>query len=584
MSSRAEQQPQERRSLPVPLEDRPPLAVLPPEGMSQGDEDSASAQALEEAEARLRRRRRWRWSPLTTRILAINLLALGLLVAGVFYVDEYRRGLIEAELQALRLQADLFAEALGAGAVQTPSDDGVDISGELARQLVRRLEGPMRTRLRVFRLDGELIADSRLLRGPYGTVQIEPLPPIIERPGLSERVANTIYDWVMNWLPTNENLPAYAEAPVQTGNDYPEVRSALQGDPATELRQTGDGRMLLSVAVPVQSYRQVLGALMITGTDKVIDERVRAVRIDILKVFTLVFTLTVALSLYLAGTITRPLSKLAAAAERMRQGMNRQYRIPDFRRRNDEIGDLSGALIEMTEAIWQRMDAIERFAADVSHEIKNPLTSLRSAVETAARVKDPDQQKRLMAVILDDVQRLDRLISDISDASRLDSELSRADAEPVDITVMLSTLIEVYMAVTREEGPSFSLSLPKEKLVVLGLETRLGQVVRNLISNAISFSPPDGTIAVSARRQGNWVLFTVEDEGPGIPENKLADIFNRFYTERPKGEKFGRHSGLGLSISKQIVEALSGTITAENRRDADGNICGARFTVRLPKA
>ncbi|KZD12340.1 histidine kinase [Oceanibaculum pacificum] len=532
----------------------------------------------------MRRRRRWRWSPLTTRILAINLLALGLLVAGVFYVDEYRRGLIEAELQALRLQADLFAEALGAGAVQMPSDDGVDISGELARQLVRRLEGPMRTRLRVFRLDGELIADSRLLRGPYGTVQIEPLPPIIERPGLSERVANTIYDWVMNWLPTNENLPAYAEAPVQSGNDYPEVRSALQGDPATELRQTGDGRMLLSVAVPVQSYRQVLGALMITGTDKVIDERVRAVRIDILKVFTLVFTLTVALSLYLAGTITRPLSKLAAAAERMRQGMNRQYRIPDFRRRNDEIGDLSGALIEMTEAIWQRMDAIERFAADVSHEIKNPLTSLRSAVETAARVKDPDQQKRLMAVILDDVQRLDRLISDISDASRLDSELSRADAEPVDITVMLSTLIEVYMAVTREEGPSFSLSLPKEKLVVLGLETRLGQVVRNLISNAISFSPPDGTIAVSARRHGNWVLFTVEDEGPGIPENKLADIFNRFYTERPKGEKFGRHSGLGLSISKQIVEALSGTITAENRRDADGNICGARFTVRLPKA
>ncbi|MBU2091158.1 MAG: sensor histidine kinase, partial [Alphaproteobacteria bacterium] len=491
MSASAEQPRDIRRPAPTPTDGAVRPVPVSDAGGGASAEESVSHLSLPDTEARLRRRRPWSWSPLTTRILAINLLALALLVAGVFYVDEYRRGLIEAELQTLRLQADLFAEALGAGAVQDLGDDTVNISGEMARQLVRRLEGPLSTRLRIFEPEGGLIADSRLLRGPYGMVQIEPLPVITERPGFPARVANQVYDWVMNWLPTNDHLPPYSEAPLQSGDDYAEVRSALQGEPATALRQAEDGRMMLSVAVPVQSYRQVLGALMVTGTDKSIDDRVRTVRLDIIKVFSAVFSLTVLLSLYLASSITRPISRLAVAAERMRQGMNRQFSIPDFRQRRDEIGDLSGALIDMTEAIWQRMDAIERFAADVSHEIKNPLTSLRSAVETAARVKDPEQQKRLMAVILDDVQRLDRLITDISDASRLDSELSRAGTEPVDVGIMLNTLVGVYTTVPREDGLVFRLHLPsREKLVVAGLETRLGQVVRNLISNAISFSPP----------------------------------------------------------------------------------------------
>ena len=552
-----------------------------PEASSRPDRKELS---VAEVETRLRRRRKWLVSPLTLRIMAINLLALAMLVGGVFYVDEYRRSLIVAELQNMRLQAELLAGALGATVVQNVGDDSVVMSPDLARQLVRRFEPPPGVRIRVFLPTGELAADSRMLRGPYGVVQIEPLPPIGVTPSLGERALNAVYDWIVGWLPADERLPPYREAPMQTALDYPEAVEALQGEAAYARRRLPEGRMHLSVGVPVQSYRQVLGALVISGTDKSIEENIRAVRLDIMKVFALVFAVTALLSFYLARTITRPIERLAAAAERLRLGMNRQHKIPDFRKRRDEIGELSGTLIAMTDALWQRLDAIERFAADVSHEIKNPLTSLRSAVETASRVKDAERQQKLMAVILDDVKRLDRLISDISDASRLDSELSRADMETVDVGIMLSTLVGIYTAVPKEDGPRFKVKVPSgDKLLVKGLESRLGQVVRNLVTNAISFSPPGGMIAVSGSRQGNYVVFTVEDEGPGIPENKLADIFNRFYTERPKGERFGTHSGLGLSISKQIVDAHGGTVTAENRKDADGKVLGARFTVRLPK-
>jgi two-component system sensor histidine kinase ChvG len=237
----------------------------------------------------------------------------------------------------------------------------------------------------------------------------------------------------------------------------------------------------------------------------------------------------------------------------------------------------------MTEALWQRMDAIERFAADVAHELKNPLSSMRSAVETVVRLEDPEQQKKLIQIILDDVQRLDRLISDISDASRLDAELSRAEGEPVDMGEMLKTLVEVYRATAAPDGPSFEFDrADTHQLRVQGIERRLVQVFRNLIANAISFSPPRGLIRVRAWREGNAVRATVSDQGPGIPDGKLEAIFDRFYSERPAGEKFGTHSGLGLSISKQVVQAHGGSIWAENRMDSDGRVVGARFVVELP--
>jgi two-component system sensor histidine kinase ChvG len=307
-------------------------------------------------------------------------------------------------------------------------------------------------------------------------------------------------------------------------------------------------------------------------------------RRDILKVFSVTLLITVLLSIYLAGSIARPIRQLAAAAERVRRDHSRRHKIPDMARRNDEIGELAGSLKDMTEALWLRMDAIESFAADVAHEIKNPLTSLRSAVETTARLKDPEQQRKLMVIIQEDVTRLDRLISDISDASRLDAELSRAETGDVDLTAMLETLADIHNS-TQTTGHPVQLQAKASLHVhVAGMEGRLAQVFRNLISNAQSFSPEDGAILVSLTTDGAYAVVQVDDDGRGIPAGKESAIFERFYTERPGGEKFGTHSGLGLSISRQIVEAHGGSIAATNRTGADGNVQGARFTVRLPLA
>jgi two-component system, OmpR family, sensor histidine kinase ChvG len=534
-------------------------------------------------------RRRRRLSPLTRRILAVNVLALGLLGLGLLYLGEYQQSLVDAQLDALKTQGQVFAAALGEGAVIDSLGEGAQLLPALGRQMMQRLVEPTHTRARLFGADGKLIADSRMLSGPGGVVQINELPPPDDS-GALQRFAAAVYDWVVARLSGQRRYPAYREPAAQSAADYREVQKALSGDIASAVRSEREGGslLMLSVAVPVQRYRQVLGAVLLSTDSAEIDQAVRAVRLEILKVFLIALGVTVLLSIYLAGTIGRPIRRLAAAAERVRRGHGRQMLIPDFTRRGDEIGDLSGAFREMTGALWARMDAIEHFAADVAHEIKNPLTSLRSAVETAARVDDPQKQRKLLAVVLEDVQRLDRLITDISDASRLDAELSRVELEPVLIGRMLETLVDLYQAAADERAPQLLLSLPAPvgteagDLAVLGIEGRLVQVFRNLIANALSFSPPGAALHITALRQGEWVVVTIEDEGPGIPEGKLEAIFERFYSERPAGEKFGTHSGLGLSISKQIVEAHRGTIRAENRRDADGKIIGARFTVRLP--
>ena len=536
-----------------------------------------------------RRRRRRRLSPLTRRILAVNVLALGLLGLGLLYLGEYQQSLIGAQLDALRTQGQVFAAALGEGAVIDSLGEGEQLLPALGRQMMQRLVEPTHTRARLFDANGRLIADSRVLEGPGGMVQIRELPPPGEE-GPLRQLANAVYNWVVARLPGQRAYPAYRERAQQSAADDAEVEKALGGDIASAVRAEREGGSLLtlSVAVPVQRYKQVLGVVMLSSDSTEIDQAVRGVRFEILKVFLIALGVTVLLSIYLAGTIGRPIRRLAAAAERVRRGHGRQVLIPDFTGRGDEIGDLSGAFREMTAALWARMDAIEHFAADVAHEIKNPLTSLRSAVETAARVDDPQKQRRLLSVVLEDVQRLDRLITDISDASRLDAELSRVELEPVMIGRMLETLVDVHQAAADERAPRLILSLPGPvgtsagDLTVLGIEGRLVQVFRNLIVNALSFSPPGAAIYIAAERSGDFVVITIEDEGPGIPEGKLEAIFERFYSERPAGEKFGTHSGLGLSISKQIVEAHRGSIRAENRRDVDGSTMGARFIVRLP--
>ncbi|MEQ9332132.1 stimulus-sensing domain-containing protein [Thalassobaculum sp.] len=530
-----------------------------------------------------RRKFGFRVSGLTIRILAINLLSVAILFIGVLYLDRYQNSLIRGELDALDRQAEVMARAVAELAVDSDATVDPGLITERVRRIVRVLSGVLASRVRIYGSEGRLIADSRMLTGPGGTVRIQPLPP--PEPDPLQRFANRLYERIVNWLPRRSELPIWNET---TGPAalFEDVQLALGGTVTRKVRGTEAGGLFLSVAVPVQRYKQVLGALMLSVEGEDIDTAVREVRFEILGMFAVTLAITILLSLYLAGTITRPIQRLASAAEAVRASHSRRQTIPDFGRRGDEIGDLSRSLKAMTEDLWARMDAIERFAADVAHEIKNPLTSLRSAVETATRVDDPERRQRLMTVIVDDVARLNRLISDISDASRVDAELSREDRSAVDVGRMLSALAEVYAATAEERGgpPVLAEVEDADALVVAGQEGRLVQVLRNLIENARSFSPPDGAIRLRARREGDQLAISVEDDGPGLPEGKLQAVFDRFYSERPEGEKFGTHSGLGLSISKQIVEAHGGTIRAENRRSAQGSVLGARFVLRLPLA
>lgn len=530
------------------------------------------------------RPRRLIFSPLTRRILAINILALAIPIGGLLYLGPYRDGLIETEIEALRTQTDIFAGALGEGAIQTEPSGRQVLNVAHARDMIRRLTAAASVRARLYLNSGEMVADSRHLGDQGRIVRVLSLPPPPDDITAMRRLALMV-DWMMDQMYARTDLETYKESQTQTIADYPETRLAIAGEVTGVARHDGHGGYVLSVAMPVQRYRQVIGVIMLSESGSDIQEAVSNVRFVVLQVFAGALIITVLLSFYLAGTIARPVHYLAEATVRVRRGLGGEVvEIPDMTHRGDEIGDLSGALRDMTQALYQRIDAIGRFAADVSHEIKNPLTSLRSAVETAARVDDPIQHRRLMTIILDDVQRLDRLISDISDYSRLDAELGREQWEPADIGEMLNMLSDIHQTALDnvDSPPTIKIEVSADDdLRVPAMEGRIAQVFRNLIGNAISFSPPNGLIQISAKRDGDFVEITLSDEGPGIPPGKLEAIFDRFYSERPAGEKFGTHSGLGLSISKQIIEAHGGTIRAENRTAEDGKIAGAQFIIRL---
>ena len=574
----------ERASDPAPVS-RPMPAEAPAIAQPQSQ---ASQQTRVEPRNGLRWLPRFRWravSPLTRRIVAVNVLPLALLAVGFLYLGKFESSLIGQQIESLRTQGEIFAAALSEGAVLDSGDEGEILLPDLARQMMRRLVEPTRTRARLFDIQGKQIADSRLLRGPGDAVQVMELPPP-ERKSLLGRVTDQIYDWIVELLPSRHKHPPYRESDAGNAEDYGEAMRALRGESGSAVRSDPQtGGLAISVAVPVQRYKVVLGAVMLSSSNGEIEEELRTVRLELLRIFGVALLVTILLSLYLASTIARPLRRLADAAERAR-GRGARVEIPDLMGRGDEIGELSRSLRDMTDALWQRMSAIESFAADVAHEIKNPLSSLRSAVETVGRIEDPVKRRRLMAIIQDDVERLDRLISDISDASRLDAELSRQEVSPTHIAAMLQALVEMHETTRAEGEPRLVLDIAERgrELIVPGIESRLSQVFVNVIANAVSFSPPHGEIRISARLDGRAVLVSVEDEGPGIPEDKLTAIFDRFYSERPAGEKFGTHSGLGLSISKQIIEAHRGRIWAENRLDADGTVIGARFLIRLPAA
>ncbi|MBV8913294.1 MAG: stimulus-sensing domain-containing protein [Acetobacteraceae bacterium] len=543
--------------------------------------------------ARLRRERP-RWvSPLLRRILLVNALPLALLVAALLYLDQYQNGLLEAEVQALREQARIYAGALGESAVRERDSDNPQLQPDLARPLLRRLTDPTpNAQARLYAPDGQLIADSRVREGAGGAVVTQPLPPAVDR-GRVLGTIGSIYDRVLSLLPHQTRGPFVEVSPNGAGIDWqPDVREELRMTGANVgremppyIRRTQDDRLLVTVAEPVQRNRQTVGIVLLTREAREVDDSLLAVRVSILGLFALALVLTVALSWYLSLTIARPILRLAEAAHDMREGKGRSGAVPaTLLGRRDEVGELAFALTESARALWARMDATEQFAADVAHEIKNPLSSIRSAIETLRRIEDPAQQRRLLAIIAEDVVRLDRLISDISDASRVDAELSRTATEAMDVVPILATLADLHDATRNERDPVMALEVPASPLKVRAVEGRLVQVLRNLIGNASSFSPPGGRIRLRAADAGQMVEIAVEDDGPGIPASKLEHVFDRFYTERPAGEQFGRHSGLGLSISRQIVEALKGRIVAENRQDETGKVLGARFTVRLPKA
>jgi two-component system, OmpR family, sensor histidine kinase ChvG len=550
------------------------------------------------------------FSSLTRRIVSLNLAGLIALVASILYLSQFRAGLIDARAQSLLVQAEIIAGAIAASAtVETntitidpdrlldlkpgetygvPDEySGLDfpINPERVAPVLRRLISPTKTRARIYGGDGGLILDSRNLYGRGDVLRFELPPPSVEKPGFAERTMIAVRTWL-----NRGDLPLYRELGPENGKGYQEVVQALDGQKSSMVRINERGEVIVSVAVPVQRFRAVHGALMLSTQGDDIDQMVTAERLAILKIGGVAAAVMIMLSLLLASTIAGPVRRLADSAERVRRRIRTRVEIPDFTRRRDEIGHLSGALRDMTDALYNRIEAIEMFAADVAHELKNPLTSLRSAVETLPLARNENSRSRLLAVIEHDVKRLDRLISDISDASRLDAELQRQDMTSVDLRRLLNALTTVanetrrgnnVMVEVRFEGRG-----PVDTFSVPGHDSRLGQVISNLLSNAQSFSEAGGKVRIVCHRVKNEIEIVIDDDGPGIREDALERIFERFYTDRPH-QGFGQNSGLGLSISKQIIEAHGGRVWAENRAgragdDGEPTVAGARFVVRLP--
>ncbi|HET7446413.1 MAG TPA: sensor histidine kinase [Methyloceanibacter sp.] len=554
------------------------------------------------------------FSSLTRRIVVLNLIGLAILVSGILYLNQFRAGLIDAKVQSLLTQGEIIARAIAASAgvdtnevqldpeklletehSQASDDDDLSnsldftIDPERAAPILRPLVKPTGSRARVYNRDGALILDSDTFYSRGEVLRYDLPPPDAEKPDALSRFWQTVTTRMSQY-----DLPLYTEIGGANGKAYPEVATALTGTSVPIVRVNDKGELVVSVAVPIQRMRAVLGVLLLSTRGGDIDNIVAAERWGIVRVSLFAAAVTIVLSIILANTIAGPVQRLSAAAERVRHSVRARAEIPDFTDRTDEIGHLSGALRDMTNALYKRIDAIENFAADVAHELKNPLTSLRSATETLPLARTDESKERLMEIIKHDVKRLDRLISDISDASRLDAELAREDAKTVDMAELLRTTVSLFNDIHRDDTPEVVLDIAYAPGAwpyrVMGHDSRLSQVIVNLLDNAISFSPPGGRVAVLARRIGHEIQIAVEDEGPGIPEENLERVFERFYTDRPQ-ENFGQNSGLGLNISRQIAVAHGGRLWAENRPpkgvgrgkgDASvGRSGGARFVMRL---
>lgn len=545
-------------------------------------------------------------SSLTRRIAFLNMAGLLALFLGFLWLNQTRVGVIDARTQSLSLQAEIISAAIasatgvGDNTIQIDPDkwlqqqlndapqreeqapDWFEFSINPARvaPILKRLVTPTRTRARVFDLDGLLLLDTKAFYTPGSFAD--------PRPKADDDSDWTLFTRTWNTVKQRFGRVELSQPDAPTTQGLPEVQRALKGVPGNVVRVSTDGQTIVYAVSPIQRGSRVKGALLLSTQEGDVDRIIAEERWGFVLVFLIASGVMLVLSVLLAGTIAEPVRRLSEAADRVRRGTRVREEIPDFSERSDEIGQLSASLRDMTGALYSRIEAIERFAADVAHELKNPLTSLRSAVETLPLARNENSRNRLLEVIVHDVKRLDRLITDISDASRLDAELQRAHADLFDLGALLGTVAGMKNDVLKPGDARVELAPaatgPKGRpLLLRGHDSRIVQVLNNLIDNAQSFSPPDGRVRVSTALAGNKVEIRVEDDGPGIPDHALERIFERFYTDRPD-HGFGQNSGLGLAISKQIVEAHGGTIRAENRLDPMGERAGACFIVTLPLA
>ena len=520
-------------------------------------------------------------SPLTRKIITFNLIAIGVLVVGILYLNSARDGFAVQRAAGLMTEARLISGAfeaqLPSGApVNLATNDGVDVPATL-----EKLPLQTGTTVSVYDTSGQIVAAKE------GMATADAATELAERP---EGTPLTTLIVKIGEMITGDRSSAEANGAGLAEQIDAQATNALGGAEALDTITDGAGDRVFAVSVPIRHNNQVVGAVVLTSPSGELDRMVSSERERILQMFLIATVVSVGLSIVLASTITNPLSDLAAAAEIGRDSDSRKVnpgrvRIPDLTARPDEIGRLSGALRGMVSALYERIDSNEQFAADVAHEIKNPLASLRSAVGSLRVVKKDEHREKLLNVIEHDVRRLDRLVSDISNASRLDSELVKEEEESFDLLEMIGNLTQYLGEDAKGRGIDFITDLPDAPIAITGLEARLAQVFVNLITNAISFCEDGDAIRVWARKRENRVLVVVEDTGPGIPEQALNKIFNRFYSHRPESD-FGNNSGLGLAISKQIVEAHGGVIWAENIRPTDADVTseplGARFVVGLP--
>ena len=515
-------------------------------------------------------------SKLTTTLYLIILLPIFLALIGILFLDQYKKTLVSHEMLGLRRQADTLAIMINR--LERDSDLVVrrSLSLDSAELLLPLAGGENEVRIRLFQPNGTLLADTQALSQFSPKVEVFRLPKL-EKSSNFFKFFKNIKNEIGSFFQGTDNYPIYNENVNTTAIQFIEVITALNGLNKSMVRKDQNGKLILSVAVPVGNQRKVRGALMLTVDGQRIQEEIKQLQYSFFKIFTIVFIFTLLLGYIFSQRITSPIIRLAKSADTIRNSRNKtNLGVTSFFNRKDEIGELAHSLDEMTKDLWRRMDSIESFAADVSHELKNPLTSLKSAIETISKLKDPSKQTRLMEVILNDVERLDRLITDISSASRLDAELSRDEIKKININKLILGFINIRKETLK--NVKFKLNL-SEEVFINGNETRLVQVFDNLLANAISFSPKNSSIVINTEINKEKILISIIDEGPGVSIGKTKTIFERFYSERPVKEEFGKHSGLGLSIVNQIITAHEGEIYCENIIDKNQNIKGAKFII-----